>query len=284
MKGAIFVMKRTMNKNRHYKRNKRKFVFRLVVCTLFVVSLGIGWGAGKMMDVGANTLLPSFGFAERSAEEKIADFAKKNDLDVKQWPKELIEMLENNPETEEFVLEYPLRKDDEPTIDLSEYENTYQLPLLFQWDLRWGYYEYGGEVMGLSGCGPTCLSMVCIYLKHNADYHPRYIAQFAKEHGYDVEGSGSSWDLISQGGKELGLDVIEIPLDENRVIENLKVHNPIICVMGPGDFTTTGHFIVLTEYKEGKIAVHDPNSKARSEKLWYFDDIKNQIRNLWVCR
>ena len=82
----------------------------------------------------------------------------------------------------------------------------------------------------------------------------------------------------------MGLDVVEIPLDENRVIDNLKVGNPIICVMGPGDFTTTGHFIVMTEYKEGKIKINDPNSKLRSEKLWYFDDIKCQIRNLWVCR
>ena len=54
--------------------------------------------------------------------------------------------------------------------------------------------------------------------------------------------------------------------------------------MGPGDFTSTGHFIIMTEYIDGKIKVNDPNSKARSEKLWNLSDIKYEIRNLWVCR
>lgn len=276
-------MKRNQMKNgRKYSSRKRSP--RFFLCILLVAAVVIGWSVGDMMEARADGLISFPGFSERSAEEKIRDFAEKNDLSIDQWPKELVEMLENNPETESFVLEYPLKKDDEPTIDLSEYENTYQIPLLFQWDQRWGYETYCGEVMGLSGCGPTCLSMVCIYLKNNGAYDPKYIARFSEEHGYAVEGSGSSWELISEGGRELGIDVIEIPLDENRIIENLKVHNPIICIMGPGDFTTTGHFIVLTDYKEGKICVHDPNSKARSEKGWYFDDIKNQIRNLWVCR
>ena len=54
--------------------------------------------------------------------------------------------------------------------------------------------------------------------------------------------------------------------------------------MGPGDFTSTGHFIVLTGYKDGKISVNDPNSHKNSEKLWSYEDIKDQIMNLWVIR
>ena len=42
--------------------------------------------------------------------------------------------------------------------------------------------------------------------------------------------------------------------------------------------------IVMTEYVDGKIKVNDPNSKARSDKLWNLSDIKSQIHNLWVCR
>ena len=138
--------------------------------------------------------------------------------------------------------------------------------------------------MALSGCGPTCLSMVCIYLLNDSLYSPRYIADFAEKNGYCVPGNGSSWTLISEGGKELGLDVIEIPLDEGRIMRNLEAGNPVICVMGPGDFTTTGHFIVMTGCIDGKISVNDPNSQARSNMLWEYDKIKDQIRNLWVCR
>ena len=63
----------------------------------------------------------------------------------------------------------------------------------------------------------------------------------------------------------------------------MEAGNPIICVMGPGDFTTTGHFIVMTDYVDGKIKINDPNSPIRSNKLWDCDLIKDQIRNLWVC-
>ena len=54
--------------------------------------------------------------------------------------------------------------------------------------------------------------------------------------------------------------------------------------MGPGDFTTTGHFIVLVGYENGKIKVNDPNSIKNSEKEWTYEQIKDQIRNLWAIR
>ena len=41
-----------------------------------------------------------------------------------------------------------------------------------------------------------------------------------------------------------------------------------------------GGFLVGVE--DGKIRINDCNSRVRSEKLWEFDDIKSQIRNLWV--
>lgn len=214
----------------------------------------------------------------------IADFARKHDLKLSQWPDHLIELLEKNPETEDFVLNYPIKKDLRPDIDLREYIHRSEVPLFLQWDERWGYSKYGDELMGLSGCGPTCLSMVCVYLLDDPQYSPRYVADFAEQNGYYVSGIGSSWTLISEGGTALGLDVTEIPLDENRIIRNLEVGNPIICVMGPGDFTTTGHFIVMVGYEDGKIKVNDPNSPARSDKLWDYNAIKNQINNLWVCR
>ena len=214
----------------------------------------------------------------------IRNFAKENNLSISEWPDELIELLDRNPETKDFVLNYPLKKNITMEVDLSEYKDCDSVPLFMQWDERWGYNQYAGELMGISGCGPTCLSMVSVYLLNNTDYTPKYIAEFAETNGYSVSGNGSSWTLISSGGKELGLDVVEIPLVESRIIDNLEVGNPIICVMGPGDFTSTGHFIVITDYEDGKVKINDPNSKSRSEKLWELSDVMGQIRNLWVCR
>lgn len=205
-------------------------------------------------------------------------------VDADGIPEELMELLEKNPDAEEFVLNYPSKKELIFEIDLSGHLNRETVPLFMQWDERWGYTIYGSNVMGLTGCGPTCLSMVLVHLLQDATYTPRYVADFAEENGYYVEGSGSKWTLISEGGETLGLDVTEIPLDENRMMKNLELGNPIICIMGPGDFTTTGHYIVLTGCEDGKFKVNDPNSKTNSERLWSYEEISGQIKNLWVCQ
>ena len=251
-----------------YTKPKRRWLRRIVGLVLvFAVAVSI------------------YGYYRYSTTNpSVKNFAKQNGLSLSEWPEELLDLLEKNPEAQEFVLNYPIKKDLDPEIDLSEYLDSSDVPLLLQWDERWGYSQYAGELMGLSGCGPTCLSMVCLYLLDDASYTPQYIAEFATENGYSVSGNGSSWTLISEGGEKLGLDVTEIPLDENRIIRNLEVGNPIICVMGPGFFTSTGHFIVMTEYEDGYVKVNDPNSPNRSEQTWKLTEVMEQIRNLWVCR
>jgi hypothetical protein len=217
-------------------------------------------------------------------EETLEDFAKKHDLTMEAYPPELLELLERNQEAKKFVWEYPLKKDERPEIDLSEYADADEMPLLMQWDQRWGYTQYSGNVMGLTGCGPTCLSMVAMYLSNDTTRDPAWMAEFSTENGYAAEGSGTAWALFSEGGERLGFDVTEIPLDEKRIADNLEVGNPVVAVMGPGAFTTEGHFIVFTRYENGKLRVNDPNSRANTDKPWDFEEISSQIKQLWVFR
>lgn len=214
-------------------------------------------------------------------EEKLKQFARKHDFTISEYPEELIELLQKNSETEEFVLNYPLKKnkfDMDSHVDLEGDA----IPLLMQWDSRWGYYKYGDNVMGLTGCGPTCLSMVASYLLQNAELTPIYMADYATRNGYCVPGIGTSWDFMSKGARELGLNAKEVPLNEKTVKRYLEEGNPIICVMGPGIFTDNGHFIVFTGIKDGKLTINDPNSRKYSETLWEFEEIKGQIKNMWV--
>jgi hypothetical protein len=219
-----------------------------------------------------------------AAEKTIAIFAARNNLSVDDYPESLVALLERNSETRDFVLSYPLEHDMAHQVDLSDCVNTGSVPLLMQWDKRWGYLIYGDDVAALNACGPLCLSMVALYKTGDASLSPDAIIEFAIENDYCVYGNGSSWTLISEGGEKLGLDVTALPLVESTIAENLEAGNPIICVMGPGDFTTTGHFIVMTGYEDGKIKVNDPNSYARSAKLWDYNDICDQILNLWVIK
>ena len=181
-------------------------------------------------------------------------------------------------------MSYPFLKDAEQEVDLSVYENCTQVPHLLQWDIQWGYSQYGDNILALNGGGPTCLSMVCIYVLQDTTYTPQYIAAFSEEQDYYLGELGTSWSLISEGGVTLGMDVEEIPLVWNVVKDHLEAGNPIICVMGPGDFADDGHFVVLASAEGDMVKVLDPNSVIKSEGLWKFEELESQIQNLWVCK
>ena len=218
------------------------------------------------------------------AGERVWAYAQEQNIPFRSYPESLIALLDRNPETEQFVLEYPIYKDKQPEVDLSVYKNCEEVPLFLQWDPQWGYIVYGSDVAGLTGCGPVCLSMAAWYLTEDEAYSPDKMLRFALDNGYYSPGNGSSWTLISEGGVKLGFDVTELPLDENRMLKNLEAGNPIICAMGPGDFTSSGHYIVLTGTQDGMFRVNDPNSRANSEKLWSYAQIQGQIRNIWAIR
>ncbi len=225
---------------------------------------------------------PDFPDNPTEAQLKVKAFAEEKGVSYRDYPQSLIDLLDRNPETEAFVLNYPFRE--EQKIDLSEYDRNEGVPLFLQWDTRWGYQKYGSDVIAITGCGPTCLAMAGYYVTGDEGFSPDRMATFARDNGYYSKGNGSSWTLISEGGVKLGLNVTEIPLVEKRIVDNLKAGNPIICAMGAGDFTSTGHYIVMVDYVDGKIRVNDPNSVKNSEKLWSYDQISGQIRNLWVIR
>ena len=57
-------------------------------------------------------------------------FAEAHDLPISAWPEELLHLMEENPETEEFVRNFPLMKGDILPIDLEDLENAEEVPLL----------------------------------------------------------------------------------------------------------------------------------------------------------
>lgn len=170
-------------------------------------------------------------------------------------------------------------------INLSKEMRTGGIPRLYQWDERWAEKSYGTSEMKTSGCGPTCLSMVCCGLTGEANWNPYQVARMAERNGYYVPGSGSSWKLMTEGAEKMGLKAEEVIFDEAHIRQELEEGHPIICAVGSGDFTTEGHFIVLTEMTEdGGIRVNDPNSETLSEKTWELERIMSQVKNLWSYR
>lgn len=195
----------------------------------------------------------------------------------KEFPSELLDLASRNKETIPFVANYPQKKNIPIQIEFTKDE----VPHFLQWDEMWGYKKYGNEMMAINGCGPTSLSMVLVYLKQDQKYNPYYVAQYAQTNGYCVDGQ-TSWAFMDKGAMDLGLKASEIPLDEQIMIDNLKQKHPLICGVRKGEFTSTGHFIVVKKYEDGLFYVNDPNSKIKSQRGYTFEELAPQIKVMWA--
>lgn len=268
-----------------------------IYCGFMVYAMHVlrgGAGAGMHSAEGKTQESGTDGAAETSG---IADGSMKNgglwqELEVritaerlraKGYPDDLVEFYEHHPETREYVVDYFEKKDNHPGYDISGEVTKGEVPLLLQWDERWGYEMYSDEMMGLSGCGPTSLAMAGLGLTGDAEtFDPLAVARFAVRQGYYEDGVGTSWLLFSEGAEMLGLRVHKVAPVEDALRDFLDSGNPVICSVGPGDFTEAGHFIVLTAIDaDGYVTVRDPVSPARSKITWPVGRILGQVRNLW---
>lgn len=201
------------------------------------------------------------------------------DIDV---PENIIEFGEKYPEAKTFVNEYPKYYGRDLHIDIAEEVDSSDIPLFIQWDRRWGYRDYGVSCVGLSGCGPTCLSMVYCGLTKDSFYNPYEVAKYSMCNGYYVDGQGTSWNLMSAGAEYMGLSVQQGIVSADYIKNNLSEETPMICSMSPGDFTYTGHFIVLVGLDDnGDVIVNDPNSPINSKRHWAAEELTNQMKAVW---
>lgn len=254
------------------RRKKRRAIVKGMLCIALIIPmiLAVLWAKDKIS--GKESLAMA-----ALTNGKVREVMTNKD----QYPKELLELLENNSETVDFILDYPEKKDIPPAETVGDVIQG-EIPLLLQWDERWGYAIYGDNMIAVNGCGPTALAMVAAGLTGDPSITPYKVAQFAAGAGYYAGDSGTSWSLMTEGATHFGIYGEEASLNENDIFSALENGHPIICSMRPGDFTTTGHFIVLTQVENGKIRVNDPNSRVRSNRLWDYNTLEYQIDNLWI--
>lgn len=198
------------------------------------------------------------------------------------YPENMLDALKKNPEILEFVAAYP-EAEQKVQGGLTLKECGEKTPLLIQWDDRWGYVPYGDSVIGITGCAPTCLSMVIIGLTGDTSATPDLLAQKAMEKGAYVEGAGTAWSFLTDAAADYNIKVAQYGyLTQIEMEKMLDEGKMIILSMGPGDFTSSGHFIVVCGYTEKGFIVNDPFSKIRSKIEWDYDTISNQWAGIWV--
>lgn len=225
--------------------------------------------------------------APPTPQERVEAFAAEHGYTLADYPEKLVLLLGKEPASEEFVLNYPLEYGKDHAIDISGHVNDAGVPLFIQWDKQWGYKDYVGNIAGLSGCGPTCLSMVKFHFSRDPKMHPAYMMDFAQSNkAYANENVATQWALFGQGAKELGLQVTELTGEQIRsekMIADVLASGKVIVVhVGPGVFTEIGHYMVIWGYEDGAFRINDPNSPTNSAKLWEFEVFADQIKMMWA--
>lgn len=286
---------RTDHRRRVYYRRKRQVQRQMILIgwslLLIVTVLGLSLGRKNMAESSAQKVV-------RSGNTKDAGKAKQITIDVedeeerlnrvrkeaieKGYPEGVIELLDKNEETVEFVEQYEEKKDLPCAETIDDNWEEGEIPQLYQWDERWGYAAYGTSIVAVSGCGPTCMAMVAAGLTNDPSITPAKVAAYGTENEYLDEYNDTYWKFMKEAGANWNLSCYDGILTEEQVRDELQAGHPIICSVGPGDFTQNGHFIVLTQYADGMVKVNDPFSVKNSSKEWVFADIADQMKAMWV--
>ena len=138
-----------------------------------------------------------------------------------------------------------------------------------QSDEEWAEQLYGTDPIGPYGCGPTAMAMAVASMT-DTETDPAVMAAWAADHGYWARRSGSYHSIVLGTAQAFGLEAAAFPSrDPEDLCRALRDGGVLVALMGPGHFTTGGHFILLRGTTlSGDILVADPNSLERSLQVW----------------
>lgn len=162
------------------------------------------------------------------------------------------------------------------------------IPLYLQSDYPQAVCYIDGVLKSVksSGCGAASVSMVIAYLTGNTNQTPYTLFKWAYEHHY-YSGNGLSHTCLTKLAELYGIRGTWIANDMNQITEALRAGHPVVAHMGPGIFTSGGHYIVLRGITEdGYVLVNDPGSRSKNRYAYPLSTVVGQARtsdSFMVC-
>lgn len=163
-----------------------------------------------------------------------------------------------------------------------------------QTDARWKAkpYRVTGEssTIGSAGCGPTCAAMVIATLKDKR-VTPVEACAWSVEHGYKALNQGTYYSYFKPQMAAYGIECRQ--LLSSRIINqpNHAIHDQVkqylakgyyvIALMGPGTWTSSGHFVLLWGWDD-KVRINDPASAKDKRLNGDPDTFRNEVRCYWL--
>lgn len=145
------------------------------------------------------------------------------------------------------------------------------IPVVYynQGDEAWRDKPFGSDPIGPYGCGPTAMAMAVTSMT-DTPMDPAQMSSWAADHGYWCPGSGSYPSIVEGTAKAFGLEcTLGKDSTASELQRRLSRETLAVALVGPGHFTTSGHFILIHGTTlSGQLLVADPNSRENSLAAW----------------
>lgn len=164
----------------------------------------------------------------------------------------------------------------------------------YQTDKRWKDkpYRASGETstIGSAGCGPTCAAMALTSLTGKI-ITPEDTCKWAMERGYKALRQGTYYSYFKPQFAAYGLSCEQLGWENTYGKPDSPVHQRalallregcwLIACMGPGNWTTSGHFILVWE-QDGKVRINDPASSREIRTAGDIRTFRSQVKYYWA--
>lgn len=168
-----------------------------------------------------------------------------------------------------------------------------------QTDSRWKNHNYSAKgekkTIGTSGCGVTAAAMVIASLKDKT-VTPVTTAEWAMQHGYKALNQGTYYSYFVPQFSLYGIKCKRLNTANlygksssavhtqtlETALQALQQGNWVIACMGKGNWTSTGHFILLYKYENGYVYIHDPASVSASRTYNTWNLFAGEVKYLWT--
>ncbi len=193
----------------------------------------------------------------------------------------IIELALREPSAIDFVEQLPTASKDPQPYTGTVVQGTY--PVLYDWDTRWAFMDYGSLPLGLTGSGPTSIAMAYMGLTGKSDKTPAVIAQLALDGNYATGASGTSSDFIKNAASSLGLSCTGLDATEANITGTLDDSTCILVELQAGTVTDESHWALLVSLnRDTSVTLYDPTSTSASAHTWDAGTIADSATTLYA--
>lgn len=169
-------------------------------------------------------------------------------------------------------------------------------PVLYmQHDKRWANNDYSAKgektTIKAEGCGVACSAMVIATLV-DGTVTPADTAKWSLENGFKAKGQGTYYSYFKPQFEKYGIKCSMINSKNCYHDPKAKCHKEaldaidngdlVIAVMGKGNWTTSGHYVLWYGMEGNNVLINDPWSIKKQQTNASYDLFRNEVKYYWV--